>query len=94
MKWYLNHGLKVTAIHKYLKYNSGKPFSWFPVEVSRARRDRDNNPVLKELGDTKKLKGNSFYGKMTKDPVRHIRTMFRTNKDLVDIAFRSKTSRK
>ena len=37
LKWYLSHGLKVTVIHKYLGYKSGKPFSWFPEEVSSAR---------------------------------------------------------
>ena len=29
LKWYFSHGLTVTAIHKYLKYVSRKPFSWF-----------------------------------------------------------------
>ena len=29
LKWYLNHGLQVTAIHKYLKYEPDWPFSWF-----------------------------------------------------------------
>ena len=89
LKWYLNHGLKVTAIHKYLKYQSGKLFSWFPEEVSKARRDRDNDPALQELGDTKKIKRNSFYLKMIEDLMRHIRTTFTTNEDLVDKAFRS-----
>ena len=37
IKWYVNHRLKVTAIHKYLKYQSGRPFSWFSEEVSSAR---------------------------------------------------------
>ena len=41
LKWYLSHGLKVTAIHKCLKYESGKPFSWFPKEVSKARCNED-----------------------------------------------------
>ena len=25
LKWYLNHGLEMTAIHKYLKYTSERP---------------------------------------------------------------------
>ena len=41
LKWWL----KVTATHKYLKYESGKPFGWFPEEVSSARQDGDSNPV-------------------------------------------------
>ena len=74
LKWYLNHGLELTAMHKYLNYTSGKPYEWFPEEVSNARRDGDSNPALKQLGDTFKLKGNSFYGKMIKDLEKHTKT--------------------
>ena len=64
LKWYLNHGLQVTKIHRYISYTSGRPFKWFPEEVSSARREADNDKNKKQLGDTAKLKGNSFYGKM------------------------------
>ena len=33
LKWFFSHGLEVTAIHKYLKYESGKPFSWKSVAL-------------------------------------------------------------
>ena len=89
LKWYLSHGLEVTAIYKYLKYESGKPFSWFPEEVSSARQDGDSNLALKQLRDTHKLKGNSFYGKMIEDLMKHIRTTFTINENLVDQSFRS-----
>ena len=89
LKWYLSHGLEVTAIHRYLKYESGKPFSRLPEEVSSTRRKRDSNPALKQLGDTHKLKGNSFYGKMIEDLMKHIRMTFTTNENLVDQSFRS-----
>ena len=64
LKWYLNHGLQVTKIHKYISYTLGTPFKWFPEEVSAARRAADNDKNKKQFGDTAKLKGNSFYGKM------------------------------
>ena len=89
LKWYLEHGLKVTGIYKYLLYTPGKPFSWFPEEVSSARRDGDENPALKPLGDTFKLKGNSFYGKMIEDLTKHVRVTFTRHEDSVDKAFRS-----
>ena len=89
LNWYLNHGLKVTDIYKYLKYRSSGPFSWFPEEVSRTRRDEDSNPALKQLGDTYKLKGNSFYGKLIEDLIKHIKTIFTSKEDLVDQSFRS-----
>ena len=89
LKWYLSHGLNVTAIHKYQEYKLGKPFSWLPEKVGNARRDGDSDPALKQLGDTYKLKGNSFYRKMIDNLMKHQRTMFTTNEDLVDKAFRS-----
>ena len=84
LKWYLSYGLKVTAIHKYLKYEPGKPFEWFPEEVSQARHDGDDNSALKQLGDTFKLKGSLFCGKMIEDLVKRKRTTFTTNEDLAD----------
>ena len=52
LKWYLNHGMQVTKIHRYISYISGRPFKWFPEEVSSARRDADNDKNKKQLGDT------------------------------------------
>ena len=89
LKWYINHGLEVTAVYKILKYQEGRPFKWFPEEVSNARRDGDSNPALKQLGDTYKLKGNSFYGKMIEDLEKHTRTTYTKSEANVDKAFRS-----
>ena len=89
VKWYLSHRLKVNAIHKYLKYESSHPFSWFPKEVSSARLDGDNDPILKQLRDAHKIKGNSHYRKMIKDLMKHVKMTFMINKDLVDKACRS-----
>ena len=87
--WYLSQGLKVTAIHKYLEYEPRKPLRWFPKEVRQARRDGDDNPTLKQLGCTFKLKGNSFYGKMIEDLTKHEKTTFTTNEELVNQSFTS-----
>ena len=89
LKWYLNHGLKVTKIHRYISYISGRPFKWFPEEVSSARREADNDKNKKQLGDTAKLKGNSFYGKMIENLEKHISTKFTTDEKLIDEIFRS-----
>ena len=89
LKWYLNHGLKVTKIHRYISYISGRPFKWFPEEVSSARREADNDKNKKQLGDTAKLKGNSFYGKMIENLEKHISTKFTTDEKLIDKIFRS-----
>ena len=62
LKWYIEHGLKVTAFHELLLYTSGRPFDWFPEEVAQARREADKHGDKKIVGETPKLKGNSFYG--------------------------------
>ena len=89
LKWYLNHGLQVTISHRYISYISGRPFKWFPEEVSSARREADNDKNKKQLGDTAKLKGNSFYGKMIENLEKHISTKFTTDEKLIDKIFRS-----
>ena len=89
LKWYLNHGLQVTKIHRYISYTSGRPFAWFPEEVSSARRDADNDKNKKQLGDTAKLKGNSFYGKMIENLEKHMTTKFTRDEKLIDKIFRS-----
>ena len=89
LKWYLNHGLQITKIHRYISYTSGRPFKWFPEEVSSARRAADQDKNKKQLGDTAKLKGNSFYGKMIENLEKHISTKFTTDEKLIDKIFRS-----
>ena len=89
LKWYLNHGLQVTKIHKYISYTSGRPFKWFPEEVSGARRAADQDKNKRQLGDTAKLKGNSFYGKMMENLEKHMNTKFTTDENLIDKIFRS-----
>ena len=37
VKWYLQHGLRLTAVHQLVEYEPGKPISWFPEEVTGAR---------------------------------------------------------
>ena len=66
-----------------------RPFEWFPEEVSNARRDGDSNPAFKQLSDTFRLKGNSFYGKMIEDLEKHTKTNYTNNEKDVGKAFRS-----
>ena len=89
LKWYLNHGLQVTKFHKYISNTPGRPFKWFPEEVSGARRAADQDKNKRQLGDTAKLKGNSFYGKMIENLEKHMNTKFTTDENLIDEIFRS-----
>ena len=51
IKWYLQHGLRLTAVHQLIELEPGKPFSWFPEEVAGARRAAVKDPLKKQLGD-------------------------------------------
>ena len=44
LKWYVEHGLKVTQIHQVVEYTSAIYFHKFDEQVSEARRAEDANP--------------------------------------------------
>ena len=90
IEWYLQHGLRLTAVYQLIEYEPGRPFSWFPEKVENARREADKDPLKKkQLGQVAKLKGNSFYGKMTENLGRHKSTKFTREDMVVDKALRS-----
>ena len=89
LKWYLDHGLKVTGFYQFLRYKRGKQFAWFPVEVADARRQADKDPDKRHVGDTAKHKANSFYGKMIEDVARHVNTIFKSDEEKVHKVMRS-----
>ena len=45
IKWCLQHGLSLTAVHHLVELESGKPFSCFPEEVANARREADKDSL-------------------------------------------------
>ena len=45
LKWYLNHGLRVTKIHRYISYTSSRPFAWFPEEVSSPQEEPQTRTI-------------------------------------------------
>ena len=50
IEWYLQQGLRLTAVHQLIDYELGMPFSWFSEEVANARREADKDPLKKQLG--------------------------------------------
>ena len=44
LKWYVEHGLKVTQIHQVVEYTPATCFQKFGEQVSEARRARDADP--------------------------------------------------
>ena len=51
LKWYLDQGLKITAVHRTINYKQGKPFTWFVNKVTENRRKGDQNPELSLLAE-------------------------------------------
>ena len=76
----------MTGFYQFLRYKRGKPFA---EEVADARRQADKDPDKRIVGDTAKLKANSFYGKMIEDVARHVNTIFTSDENKVDKAMRS-----
>ena len=50
IEWYLQQGLRLTAVHQLIDYEPGMPFSWFSEEVANARSEADKDPLKKQLG--------------------------------------------
>ena len=45
IEWYLQHGLRSTAVLQLIEYEPSMPLSWFPEEVANARREADKSPL-------------------------------------------------
>ena len=44
IEWYLQQGLRLTAVHQLIECKPGMPFSWFPKKVTNARHEADKDP--------------------------------------------------
>jgi hypothetical protein len=87
LKWYVEHGLKVTQIHQVVEYTPAACFQKFGDNISDARRTGDADPE-KTVAETRKLDGNSSYGKTE----RHTDVIYcqehQVSRYLVDPSFR------
>ena len=59
LKFYLDHGLRVTKIYQVVEYRKMACFESFVQEVSDARRAGDASKDMAIIADTMKLIGNS-----------------------------------
>ena len=60
LKWYLDHGMEVTAVHQVIEYTPKACFRTFEQEVSNARRAGDIDPSKSIIADSAKLMGKIF----------------------------------
>ncbi len=71
LRWYLDHGMKITKIYQVVEFRRQSCFKGFVEEVSKARRAGDASPDLSIIADTMKLIGNSGYGSLIMDKTKH-----------------------
>jgi hypothetical protein len=71
LKWYLDHGMKITKVYQIIEFSSARCFTEFTTSVSKARRLGDVDPSKSIIADTNKLLGNSGYGGLLLDRSRH-----------------------
>ena len=89
LAWYLNHGLKLTAVYRTINYEPREIFSWFVNEVANNRRKGDADKDKTLLAEVFKLLGNSAYGKFIEAVERHTNTIYTCDEEEVDKSLRS-----
>ena len=89
LAWYLNQGLKLTAVHRTIDYEPREIFSWFVNEVANNRRKGDTEKDKALLAEVFKLLGNSAYGKFIEAVERHTNTIYTCAEEEVDKSLRS-----
>ena len=82
LKWYLQHGLKITKFHVGIGYESNKCFKKFADEVSDARRAGDIDKSYELIAETMKLFGNSAYGKTITNKEGFVSTTYATENNI------------
>ena len=89
LAWYLNRGLKLTAVYRTIDYEPREIFSWFVNEVANNRRKGDADKDKALLAEVFKLLGNSAYGKFIVAVERHTNTIYTCDEEEVDKSLRS-----
>ena len=89
LQWYLNNGLKITAVYRSIDYKPRKIFEWFVKEVADNRRKGDADKDKALLAEVFKLLGNSAYGKFIEAAERQNKTLYTREENEVDKHLRS-----
>ena len=89
LKWYFEHGLKITAVYRTIDYRPQKIFDWFVQEVANKRRQGDVEAEKALLAEVYKLLGNSAYGKFIEAVERQTKVLYTKDENVVDKHLRS-----
>ena len=88
-EWYLDHGLKITAVYRTIDYKLQKIFPWFFQQVTEYGREGVSDPGKALLAEVFKLLGNSVYAKLIEAVERQTRVIYTKDQGKVDRAKRS-----
>ena len=91
--FYLQLGLVVIKIHRFVEYTPRKCFNSFVQAAVDARRKGDENPNSSTVAETMKLLGNSCYGYQKMDRSRHTVTKYLSD-EKTHVAINSKLFQK
>ena len=89
LKWYLEHGLQITAVHQTIDYIPQKIFHWFVQEVANKQRQGDAAKEKALLAEVFKLLGNRAYGRFIEAVERQTKVLYTENENVVDKHLRS-----
>ena len=64
LRWYVEHGTVIKAVHRTIDYQAMKIFTWFVEQVTEAQRTGDVDKSKALLAEVSKLIGNGSYGKI------------------------------
>ena len=89
LRWYIDHGVEITAVHRTINYQPKTIFTWFLEQVTEERRTGDTDKSKALLADVFKLLGNSAYGKLIEALERQTNVVYTKDEKVVDRALRS-----
>ena len=70
LRWYLKHGIEVTAVHRVVQFTPRRCFQSFVEKATGMRRLGDNDPDKKMLSEKYKLFVNSLFGSFLRNKER------------------------
>ena len=86
LRWYMQHGLKVTKVHEVIEYKFAACFSDFRDKICARRREGDTDPSKSVLSETAKVLGNAAYGSLLLDKTKHTNVKYVHSKHKAHLA--------
>jgi len=86
LRWYVEHGAVIKAVHRTIDYQATKIFTWFVEQVTEARSTGDVDKSKALLAEVFQLLGNSGYGELIEALERQTCVIYTKDEKVVDRA--------